>query len=190
MPSYFPISSNREEFEKFNKEKNCVGVYTELIIDAPPSVVRSKFLDFEQRTEWDPFFRKIEVIKGSLDLESDDDVIIQPALKITLDMNMDGSPSKCFKPVVKVYQNDQDSLVWGIRFTPCGYGLACVDHAHLFLPFDNNGAVTKFVHYERFGGAIGRLLLLIDKDQLTNAYDTVNQGLKKVSEEDEAACSV
>ena len=139
------------------------------------------FWILKKRKDWDPFFRKIEVIKGNIKIEDDDDGI-QPKLSLTLDMKMNGNPSKFFAPV-KVFQNDTESLIWGIQFTPCGCGIMGVDHAHLFLAVDETGNITRFVHYERFGGAIGRFLLLIDKNDLANAYDAVNKGLKKASEE-------
>ena len=91
MSPNFPISFTREEFEKFNAEANVVGVYTEIIIDAPPSEVKSNFLDFESRVNWDPFHRKIEVSNGTLEGDCDD-----LELTLTLDMNMNDKASKYY----------------------------------------------------------------------------------------------
>lgn len=40
------------------------------------------------------------------------------------------------------------------------------------------------MHYERFGGTVGRYIAP-DLEDLTNGYDAVNKTLKKVCEEDE-----
>lgn len=177
MPPNFPIAHNSEEFEKFNNEKNCVGVYTEITIDAPPSAVRSEYIDFEKRVSWDPFFTKLEVTQGSLELEKDDEV--ETRLSVTFDMKMDGNP-QAFPFSPKVFQNDKENLVWGMNFTLFGYAILGVDHANLFLPSDESGKSTKFIHYERFGGLIGRYI--VDKDSLLKGYIALNEALKKVCE--------
>lgn len=177
MQLHFPIASTREEFEKIIAESDCVGAYTEIIIDAPPSVVRSKFLDFETRESWDPFHRKIEVTKGSIDGDDSSELEIT----LTLDMKMNDAPSKFFKPL-PVSKNDKESFVWGLEISPCGFGIFRADHANFFFASDETDNATRFVQYEIMGDIV--LRLMFDKEMLLNAYTAVNQALKKVCEED------
>mmetsp|Transcript_11310 Transcript_11310/g.28591 ORF Transcript_11310/g.28591 Transcript_11310/m.28591 type:complete len:178 (+) Transcript_11310:133-666(+) len=175
MSPNFPISFTREEFEKFNAEANVVGVYTEIIIDAPPSEVKSNFLDFESRVNWDPFHRKIEVSNGTLEGDCDD-----LELTLTLDMNMNDKASKFFMPL-SVNANDHESFIWGLVLSPCGFGIFRADHANLFLAADETGNATRFVQYERMADFVAKLAF--DEDTLLNAYTAVNEALKKVCEE-------
>ena len=180
MPTAFPLAHSKEEFEKFNNENRCSGAYTEIIIDAPPSVVRSKFLDFETRSTWDPFFRKIQVTKGSLDKDENEDPV-QPEISLVLDMIMDGKEA-AFPMSLKVSCNDEKTFVWGLCIALCGYVLFKADHAHLFLPSDETGKSTRFVQYERIV-SVGQKYV-VDEANLLKAYELGNAGLKKVCEED------
>lgn len=140
MLTAFPLAYSNEEFDKFNNENRIVGAYTEIIIDAPPSVVRSEYVDLEKRESWDPFFKKIEVVQGSFELGTDDGIVTK--ISNTIDMNMDGNLTK-FPINITVLQNDEKILVWGLKFTLFGYLILGVDHAHLFLPADETGKCTS-----------------------------------------------
>lgn len=181
MPPVFPLAHSKEEFEKFNDENRCSGVYTEIIIDAPPSAVRSIYVDLERHESWDPFLTKLEVKQGSMELGQDDG--IETRISVTLDMKMDGNttttPSLMYP---KVFQNDEKTVVWGMKYTLFGYLILGVDHAHMFLPSDDTGKSTKLIHYERFGGLVGKYL--VDKDVLLNGYGALNEALKKLCEEE------
>ena len=179
MPTAFPLAHSKEEFEKFNNENRCSGAYTEIIIDAPPSAVRSKYVDFEKRESWDPFFKKLEVKQGSMELGQDDG--IETKISVTFDLKMDGNPST-FPLYPTVFQNDEETVVWGMKLTLFGYVMLGIDHAHLFLPSDDTGKSTKLIHYERFGGLIGKYIA--DTENLFNGYVALNEALKKVCEEE------
>ena len=180
MLTVFPLAYSNEEFEKFNVENRCAGAYTEIIIDAPPSEVRSEYVDLEKRESWDPFFRKIEVKQGSLELGKDDGIVTK--ISPSLDMNMDGNPSGPSPIWITVFQNDEKTLVWGLKYTLFGYLILGVDHGHLFLPADETGKSTKFINYERFGGLIGKYI--VNNKQLFHVYTTLNEAFKKVCEEE------
>lgn len=183
-------------------------MWTELIIHAPPSLVRSIFVDFDNRPNWDPFYRKIELSRGSLSLEgicsspdSDghcDDYSngSSKSLKSVL-LSMTVSP-KCNEQKFKVpfpftiLGNGPEVVAWGVNFLwGCCFQ---VDHVHLFLPIEikeerhdsepGNSAsavtATRLVNYER---QCGPMKYFTDTTLYNRAFDCSNEALKKVCEE-------
>jgi hypothetical protein len=142
-------------------------------------VVRSAFLDLDKRSTWDPFVRKIEVTKGTVTKDLDPSSP-EPEISVTLDVNMDGKESK-FPLSLQVSRNDENSFVWGISIAPCGLVLFKADHAHAFLPADDEGKTTRFVQYERIECVGGKLI--VNEENLLKGYTTGNEGLKRVCEE-------
>jgi hypothetical protein len=170
MISNFPIVSTEEEFIS-SKQGHYRDLWTEIIINAPPAVVRAKCLDFENKPSWDPFYRKTEVIKGRLD-----DLDTKPTIALTLDVKLNGKEMKLpLTPVIT--KNDEEGLIWGMNIARgCFYK---ADHVHLFLPMDD-GKATRLVNYERFSGF---LKYLMDESSLAKPFNASNAALKKVCEE-------
>ena len=106
---------------------------------------------------------------------------IETKISVTFDLKMDGNPST-FPLYPTVSQNDEETVVWGMKLTLFGYVMLGIDHAHLFLPSDDTGKSTKLIHYERFGGLIGKYIA--DTENLFNGYVALNEALKKVCEEE------
>jgi hypothetical protein len=170
MTSNFPIIINEEEFKSSNPG-SYRDMWTEITIQAPPAKVRSIFLDFPNRTNWDPFYRHMEVKKGQLE-----DLSTKPTLSITVDMKGDG---KNFKVpfAFPISRNDEQYVIWGLNKL-CGV-LFLIDHVHAFLPVDD-GKATRFVNYERQSGC---MKILTNVATITKAFNASNEALKKVCEE-------
>ena len=168
--SNFPIISNKEEFDAFNKG-NIKDIWTEIIIQAPPTVVRSVLLDVKNRASWDPSVTHMEVIKGDIkDLSS------KPELKLGFDFKLDGNETKIpFHP--RISRNDEECLMWTLKVM--GGNFYAMDHVHIFEPMDD-GKATRFVNYERF---YGFLKFVLDYSTWENCFKASNEALKKIAEE-------
>ena len=171
MTSNFPIVTTEEEFKSSNPGY-CNDVWTELIIQAPPAVVRATVLDFKNRSSFDPFYRHIEVVKGQLD-----DLDTKPAISLTFDFDMDGKKEMTvpFHPTIS--RNDEECLVWGFRVV-CGW-FYMVDHVHVFVPIDD-GKATRLVNYERI---CGFMKYFTPTKTFFAPFHASNAALKKVCEE-------
>ena len=168
--SNFPITSNKEEFDALNTGQ-YKDIWTEIIIQAPPAVVRSVLLDVKNRTSWDPATTHMEVIKGDIN-----DVSSKPLLKLAFDFKLDGNETKIpFHP--RISRNDEECIMWTLKIL--GGFFYAMDHVHILEPIDD-GKATRFVNYERFNGF---LKYVMDYSSWENCFKATNEALKKIAEE-------
>lgn len=163
-----PLLLSKEEADK----AGSLAVFSEIVIDASASVVREKFLDFEQWPKWTNIMH-IEVAQGNLnDLES------KPPCKLNLKLNLDNKeePKKIAVPTVGV--NNENAFAWGASMPL----LFKVDHVFLFETVADDETKTRFVHYEYAGGMIGVVMKGMMK-KMPQAYDKFNADFKKFVEE-------
>ena len=172
MTSNFPIvGGTEEEFKATNPGNRYHDVWTEIIIQAPPAVVRAVCLDFQSRASWDPAVTHIEVIRGQAD-----DLSTKPALKLAFEFALDGKETKIpFRPLIM--KNDEGCLLWGLNLL--GGLFYKMDHAHIFEPIDG-GKATRLVNYERFGGF---LKYTMDYSNWKECFKASNVAIKKMAEE-------
>ncbi|KAK0703084.1 hypothetical protein B0T26DRAFT_729782 [Lasiosphaeria miniovina] len=111
---------------------------TQIEIAAPPEVVRSVFLDFDQYKEWHPSWLSIAVVdpaKRPADLQPKD------VLKV-------GLKTYYFNPTV--VENTPSCFSWLGNL----YGLLLGTHQFHFTPSEQTPGGTTLVHKEDFSGAI------------------------------------
>jgi hypothetical protein len=172
MTSNFPIIDTTQEDFNASNPGSYRDIWSEIIIQAPPATVRAVFLDLERRSNWDPFYKQIHVAKGNID-----DCSTEPELTITVNPDCDGKKGFSVPFHLRVYKNEEDGIVWGVKLlNGC---LFLVDHVHLFQPLDS-GKATRLVNYERQSGP---MRYLTNAKTYTRAFQMCNEALKSECEE-------
>lgn len=172
---HFPIVSTTEEDFKDSNPGIYRDIWTEIVIQVPPSKVRDVFLDFENRPSWDPFYRKFVVKNGQVD-----DTSTEPAIGFTVNEKCDGKKDFRVPFTFPITKNDEDGIIWSYKLVG-GY-LFLLDHVHLFQPLDG-GKATRLVNYERQAGLIKYFTNI---KSFTRAFKICNEALKKACEDGEA----
>ena len=163
-----PLLLSKEEADK----AGTLAAFSEIVIDAPATVVREKFLDFEQWSKWTNIMH-IEVAKGNVnDLDS------KTPCKLNLKLNLDNKEEPEKLPAVPtVSVNSENAFAWGAS-APL---LFKVDHVFLFETVADDETKTRFVHYEYAGGMMGVVMKKMMK-KMPQAYDKFNEDFKKFVE--------
>lgn len=154
-----------------NEVQDKTIAFTEIIINATPEVVRTKFLDFEKWSEWNTVIPKIEVKKGNINnLET------KPTLNLTLNFGRKNDPAPA-PTSPKVYENSPEVFYWGFR-----WGILNAEHVHIFESIDG-GKNTRFINYERMSGPLRSLIMKPEmRENMIAKYNTQNAAFKKVCE--------
>lgn len=148
-------------------------VFTEIVINASPEVVRSKFLEFGKWPEWNPVIPEIAVITGDID-----DLMTKPTIELMLDFGRKKDPAKA--PVFPdVTENSAEVFNWGFDKGM----LLRAEHVFIFESI-NNGNGTRLVHYEKMAGMISSFTMTKKvKANMTERYELMNEALKNLCEE-------
>lgn len=144
-------------------------IYTEIIINAPPEVVREKFLAFEKWPSWNSVITEIAVKTGNIDsLET------KPTLGMTFDFNRKKDPAPApLNP--EVYANDGEAFVWGFDLW-----YLKANHVHFFEPIEN-GTQTRFINYEEMNGWMRSFVMTKKrKANMTAHFIKMNEELRSI----------
>jgi hypothetical protein len=154
-----------------NQVKGKRTVYTEIIINATPQVVRAKFLEFEKWPEWNAVIPKIAIKAGDIN-----DLSTEPTLDLTLDFGRKNDPSQAPTfPIVT--ENNKEVFNWGFKMA-----ILKAEHVFIFEP-TNNDKGTRLVHYERMSGLLKSFVLTKKtKANMTVRYNAMNAALKTICE--------
>lgn len=166
------MQNTGKHFRNANEVTGKQIAFTEIQINASPEVVRAKFLDFEKWSSWNDVIPKIAVKSGDISkLET------KPKLDLTLDFGRKNDPSQApVNPVVS--ENNATVFNWGFKL----WFFLSAEHVFLFEPI-NNGKGTRLVHYEAMNGILKSFVMSEKtKANMTNRYNSMNQGLKKLCE--------
>jgi hypothetical protein len=143
-------------------------VTTNIVIQAPPSVVRQTFLNFSEYPNWNPFITKLQTTPSPTAGDRIDFVANGTSINSTL------------------FENTPDRFSWvGKLVTEWFF------RGHHFFAFEPSGDVgpngetvaCKFVQWEEFAGALMPLFFLIRKDT-ENGFKKMNEALKERVEAD------
>ena len=146
-------------------------VFTEILINASPEIVRAKFLAFKKWPEWNAVIPKIAIKSGDIN-----NLDTKPTLDLTLDFGRKNDPAPApVNPVV--YENNEEVFDWGFK-----RWYLKANHVFIFEPI-NNGKGTPLVHYEKMKGLVKSFVLTKKtKKNMTERYELMNEALKKISE--------
>jgi hypothetical protein len=163
-----------KEFKYIRKASEVTGnttAFTEIVINTSPEVVRTKFLEFEKWSEWNPVIPKIAIKKGDIN-----NLATKPTLDLTLNFGRKGDPAPApLHP--KVYENSPEVFNWGFNM-----GLIKAEHVHIFESIDN-GKKTRFINYERMSGPLKAGVMSAEmKANMVSKYNTLNAAFKKICE--------
>ena len=145
--------------------------FTEIIINASPELVRTKFLDFKKWSNWNTVFPKISVKKGNIN-----DLTTKPTLDLVINFGRKNDPAPA--PVnPKVYENSPEVFFWGVN-----WGLLKAEHVHIFESIDA-GKKTRFINYEKMSGLMkGLVMKPAMRENMVVKYNTMNTAFKKYCE--------
>ena len=143
------------------QKKVMPSISTEIIINAPPSVVRNVFLQFNSYSEWNPWITHIDCPLSSAPVGTR----IQP---IILNAVIDAI----------VHENSPDRFSW-----LGGWWLFKGLHIFEFNPFENDNGngeklACKFVQREEFIGIPSLLVLVLLRAKTENGFNEMNRALK------------
>ncbi|MFY0675296.1 MAG: SRPBCC domain-containing protein [Bacteroidia bacterium] len=147
-------------------------IFTEIVINASPQVVRAKFLEFQKWGEWNSMIPEIALKTGNLD-----SIETKPTLDLTLDFSRKNDPAPA--PVFpEVYANNKQVFEWGFH-----KWYLHANHPHLFESLDN-GTKTRFINYEVMGGLFKSLIMTKKtKANMTEHFIKMNKDFKKFCEQ-------
>lgn len=145
--------------------------FTEIIINASPELVRTKFLDFEKWSDWNTVFPKISVKKGNIN-----DLTTKPTLDLVINFGRKNDPAPA-PTNPKVYENSPEVFYWGFN-----WGLLKAEHVHIFESIDG-GKKTRFINYEKMSGLMkGLVMKPAMRENMVVKYNTMNTAFKKYCE--------
>ncbi|ORX38436.1 hypothetical protein BD324DRAFT_620867 [Kockovaella imperatae] len=147
----------------------------EILIEAPPRVVREVWLDFPHLSDWHDgsFWKNIELTapekSNGLDAVPGDEV------KCTM-------PSMTFKCNVAV--NQPDHFRWANSVPLMG----SAGHDYYFMSVPGEANRTRFVQHEDITGAMGLIMgMMGTKESSNKGWKKINEDLKAASEKRWAA---
>jgi len=155
---------------------------TEIIIEAPPSIVWSIITDTRNYAQWNPFIREMNPVNSDKIMVGKDIQLICYKAK-RQEARLESSHTQSFKAKIIEFLPEQ-KLSW----TGCILSPLIFEGEHMFAldPITNsNGGdkFTRFIHEENFKG----LLLIILKRKLSvdtrSNFIKMNEALKRVSED-------
>lgn len=141
-------------------------VSTHVVIEAPPSVVRSVFFDFPQYPEWNPFITSLKTTPAAAPGDNVDFVALGKAITST------------------VYENTLERFSWtgivGFEWLFKGH------HKYEFEPYgdlrpDGETMGCKFVNREEFSGILCLFFFLI-RGNAEKGFVAMNTALKERAE--------
>ena len=145
--------------------------FTEIIINASPELVRTKFLDFKKWSNWNTVFPKISVKKGNIN-----DLTTKPTLDLVINFGRKNDPAPA-PTNPKVYENSPEVFYWGFN-----WGLLKAEHVHIFESIDG-GKKTRFINYEKMSGLMkGLVMKPAMRENMVVKYNTMNTAFKKYCE--------
>jgi hypothetical protein len=143
-------------------------IATDVVIRAPPSLVRKTFLDFPEYPNWNPFIKSIKTTASPKVGDRIDFVANGTAIHSTL------------------YENVSDRFSWVGKL-----GAEWIFRGHHFYEFEPSGDVgangetvgCKFAQREEFSGVLMPLFFLIREDT-EKGFKAMNEALKERVEGD------
>ena len=144
----------------------CPTVFTNIIIHAPPSVVRSVFFDFAKYPEWNPFITSLKTTAS-------------PSTGDKVEFVAAGVPITSI-----VQQNTPERFSWVGKMV--FEWLFKGHHFYEFEPYGDLGpngetAGCKFVHREEFSGLLCLFFFLI-RENTERGFEAMNKALKEQAE--------
>lgn len=142
-------------------------IVTAIDIDAPPSDVFRALVDVPRYREWNPMIKNI---RGKL----------RPGSVILAQLEVDGMPF-AFDARISRFEQDR-CLAWRGPSLSLLHGLVCGEHS--FETIDLGNGRTRFIHSERFDGALMQLEAVwsqIEK-RIAIAYPKFDEALKRYVE--------
>jgi hypothetical protein len=139
------------------------NIITNIIIQAPPSIVRRTFLDFPQYPDWNPFITSLQTTAS-------------PKAGDQIDFVANGRPISS-----TLYENVPERFSWVGKL-----GAEWILRGHHFFDFEPYGDVgpngetvgCKFVQREEFSGLLILFFSFIREDAL-KGFEGMNQALKE-----------
>jgi hypothetical protein len=134
-----------------------------IVIQAPPTLVRKAFLDFPEYPNWNPFIKSVKTTPS-------------PKVGDRIDFNINGTSMHS-----TLYENVSDRFSWVGKL-----GAEWIFRGHHFFQFEPSGDVgvdgetvaCKFVQREEFSGVLMPLFFLIREDT-QNGFKGMNKALKE-----------
>ncbi|KKZ65699.1 hypothetical protein EMCG_01261 [[Emmonsia] crescens] len=149
-------------------------IYTEIQINAPPSVVREAFLDFAAiPTYHTAFFKKIAP------QNTDKKGTPEPGDKLSCTIK-----TTTFSPVVEV--NSPTEFTW--RGTLGSTMILTGAHSFKYLAVSGSAEKTMFVQSEVFGGALFKVYGLLGLRNAKAEFEKFNEDFKRHVENKNAGC--
>jgi hypothetical protein len=138
-------------------------ISTNIVIQAPPSLVRKTFLDFPQYPNWNPFIKSLKTTPS-------------PKVGDRIDFVANGTSMHS-----KLYENVSNRFSWIGKL-----GAEWIFRGHHFFEFEPSGDAgangetvgCKFVQWEEFSGVLMPLFFLI-KEDTENGFKEMNGALKE-----------
>ena len=159
-------------------------IQTEILIKAPANRVWEILTDFNSFPQWNPFIVSIQVISG--DLSSSSSSSSPATLKVILEPNGPSSQSIFTPKVVKWEPAKEFAWLGSIGGSSSTWAIFTGEHhfklEEIILPEDGS-VVTKFSHFENFGGWLAKPLLFFIGNQTKAGFQKMNIALKKRAEE-------
>ena len=140
-----------------------LALRTEIDIDAPAARVWAVLTDFAAFPQWNPFIRYI-------------DGILSPRLPLTVRIQPPGGRALTFRPTVLRVEPERE-LAWRGRTLVAGI----FDGEHVFT-LDPRGGGVRFIHAERFSGALVPLLRRSLETTTKQGFEAMNAALKARAE--------
>ena len=136
---------------------------TEILIDAPVSVVWKVLLEFEQYPEWNSFIHP----SGKAEVDS----------RLENRIFLEGRKPQTFRPVVLVHEPEKEFRWLGSMFVK---GL--FDGEHYFLLEAVGNDKTRFIHGEYFSGMLVGMIMKMIAKETVEGFERMNEALKKRAE--------
>ncbi len=137
------------------------NIQTEIIIDAPSSVVWTILTDNTNYHKWNPFIISSEGI-------------IKENAQLTNTILLEGQSTQTFKPVVLEVKQEESFRWLGSLFVK---GL--FDGEHYFEVKSISKEQTKLIHGENFSGFLSGLILKMIGEKTKDGFLRMNEALKK-----------
>ncbi|KAI8897726.1 hypothetical protein BC833DRAFT_526733 [Globomyces pollinis-pini] len=145
---------------------------TEIVIDCPPELVKSIFMDWSKYPDWNPFITSMSSLKGDFN----NPTTSYAQLKVII--NIEKQSPMTFTPQVLI--NSPTEFRW--VGTVVAKWLLAGEHWFQFLPLEN-GTKTRFVQGECFTGVgVGLFKLMTSVENTKKGFISMNEALKKLAE--------
>lgn len=141
-------------------------IVSEVLINASPEKVWSRFAAFKQYGSWNPFIKSIE---GDVALDK----------KIVVRMEPPGGMAMTFKPKVLAFEKNKELRWLGHLLIP---GL--FDGEHKFELIDQRNGTTLFRQSESFKGLLVPFFKKMLQTNTLSAFHLMNAKLKEISEKE------